>query len=217
MFKQLALSAALLLGLTATASAQVTEIRLGANAHDIDWSGLGAGSDKERSGALNGEIVFAEPEFLKWALTPQPYIGGALNLGGRTSYGGGGLLWRQTLGERFYVDFSFGLVVHDGTLETEPSALVQSILDGTVDPATFSDAERLQFLTDVQDLRFRQQNNIDFGSRVLFREQLALGVRWSEDWSSHVFIEHLSHGKILAPNSPNEGLDTMGFRVSRHF
>ena len=128
-----------------TASAQVAEIRLGANFHDIDWTGAGSGSDKERSGAINGEIIFEEPEFLKWALTPQPYIGGAVNLGGETSYGGGGLMWRQTFAENFYIDFSFGLVVHDGTLEVKPSNIVQSVIDDATVEAGFTPEQRATF------------------------------------------------------------------------
>lgn len=214
--KHLFLSAAIALGLSTPAFAQVAEVRVGANIHDIDWSGFGKGSDKERSTAINAEIVFEEPEFLKWALSPQPYIGGAINLEGETSYGGGGLLWRQTFAENFHIDYSLGLVVHDGTLEAQPSALVQSVLDG-VNPATFTPAQAQQFLDDLAAFRFRQQNEIDFGSRVLFRNQFVLGYRFSDDWSAHIFAEHLSHGRILAPGKPNEGLDTLGFRVSRHF
>ena len=197
--------------------AQVAEVRVGANFHDIDWTGLGSGSDKERSVALNGEILFEEPEFLKWAFTPQPYIGGAVNLEGETSYGGSGLLWRQTFAENFYVDFSFGLVVHDGTIEVKPSTIVQRVIDDATVTNSFTAAELALFQTDLAEFRFRQNNEIDFGSRVLFREQIALGYRWSDDWSTHVFVEHLSHGNILVSGRPNEGLDTFGLRVARHF
>ena len=216
--KSILLSAALLLGLSTAAHAQVTELRIGGNIHDIDYTGAGSGSDKERSVALNAEVLFAEPEFLKWAFTPQPYIGGALNLEGETSYGGAGLLWRQTLGKRkrFYIDLAVGLVVHDGTIEAMPSALVQSIVDGR-DLTTLTDAQRNQFLDDLADFRVRQNSEIDFGSRVLFREQLAVGYKVNDDWSGHIFVEHLSHGNILVSGRPNEGLDTLGFRVARHF
>lgn len=200
-----------------SASAQISEVRLGANIHDIDWTGFGSGSDKERSIALNGEIVFEEPEFLKWALTPQPYIGGALNLEGETSHGGIGLLWRQTFAENFYLDFSFGLAAHDGTLEANPSDLVQRVADDPSIVPNLSAAEVAQFQIDIAAFQNRQATEIDFGSRILFRQQLSLGYRWSDDWSAHVFVEHLSNGKILVQNAPNEGLDTMGFRVSRHF
>ena len=211
------LAAAAIFAVTTPASAQVAEIRLGANFHDIDWTGAGSGTDKERSGALNGEIIFEEPEFLKWALSPQPYVGGALNLGGETSYGGAGLLWRQTFAEKFYADFSLGLVVHDGTIEADASTLVQSVIDDASVQAGFTDEQRAQFETELAEFRNRQQTEIDFGSRVLFRQQIALGYRWTENWSTHVFVEHLSHGNILVSGRPNEGLDTLGARASYHF
>jgi len=74
MIRQLLLATAIF-SLASPAAAQISEISLGANFHDIDWTGFGSGADKERSSALNGEIVFEEPEFLKWAFSPQPYIG----------------------------------------------------------------------------------------------------------------------------------------------
>ena len=216
MTKQLLLATAIF-SLASPAAAQVAEVRLGANFHDIDWTGAGSGSDKERSGAINGEVVFEEPEFLKWALSPQPYIGGALNLGGETSYGGGGLLWRQTFAKNFYIDFSLGLVIHDGTIEVKPSAIVQSVIDDASVEDGFTPEQRAQFETDLADFRNRQQTEIDYGSRILFREQIALGYRWSDEWSTHVFVEHLSHGNILVSDRPNEGLDTLGVRASYHF
>ena len=216
MTKQLLLAAAIL-AFANPASAQISEIRLGANFHDIDWTGAGSGSDKERSEAINGEIVFETPEFLKWALSPQPYLGGALNLGGETSHGGGGLLWRQTFAKSFYLDVSFGLVVHNGTIEVKASPIVQSVIDDASAETGFTDAQRAQFETELAEFRNRQQTEIDYGSRILFREQIAIGYRWSEDWSTHVFVEHLSHGNILVSDRPNEGLDTLGMRASYHF
>jgi len=199
------------------AAAQFDEIRVGTNIHDIDWTGLGSGEDKERSLALNGEVVFDSPDFLKWAFAPRPYLGAALNLEGKTSHGGGGLLWRKNLGDKFYLDFGFGLAIHDGTLEARPSDLVVSVFE---DPSIVPDltaAQLAQFDVDIADFRNRQNTEIDFGSRLLFREQIALGYRWSDEWSVHIFAEHLSNGKIIDQNAPNEGLDTLGLRLARHF
>ena len=216
MTKHFLISAAIL-SLSTPAYAQISEVRLGGNFHDLDWTGAGNGADKERSAAINGEIIFEAPEFLKWALSPQPYLGGAVNLEGETSYGGAGLLWRQTFGENFYFDFSFGLVVHDGTIEVEASPLVQSVIDDATVGNGFTAAESEQFAAELAVFRNRQQTEIDFGSRALFRQQIAIGYRWSENWSTHVFVEHLSHGNILVSGRPNEGLDTLGMRMSRHF
>ena len=216
MFKKFLLAA----GVIAIASptyANIVEARLGASINNIDWTGAGSGGSKERAVAINGEILFGEPEFLKWALSPQPYLGGALNLEGKTSYGGGGLLWRQGISESFYIDFSFGLVIHDGTLAVEPSDIVQSVIDNPNAIDDFSPEQLAQFQSDLDRFKFRQQTEVDFGSRILFREQISIGYRWSTDWSAHIFAEHLSHGNILASNRPNEGFDSIGLRVSRHF
>ena len=220
MTKQLLLLAAAVASGVAFATpaySQVSEIRLGANIHDINWTGLGNGERKERSVAINGEIVFEEPEFLKWAFSPQPYIGGTLNLKGETSYGGAGFLWRQTLGEKFYVDGSFGGVIHNGTLEVEASPLVASVINGDAVQADFTPEVSAQFVTELTEFRDRQASEIDFGTRFLFRQQLALGYRWNDRWASEVFVEHLSNGRIFTPNRPNEGLDSVGMRASYRF
>lgn len=180
--------------LSSTAYAQVAELRAGLNIHDIEILGLGANKEKENSLAINGEIVFEEPDFLKWALSPQPYIGGTYNLEGNTSYGGLGLLWRQNFGEKFYGDFSFGLVIHNGNLEFPR-------------PTTPAEAAIFQEQT---------AQNIEFGSRILFRQQFALGYRFNETYSTEFFIEHLSHGNILSSRS-NEGLDVIGGRIAKRF
>lgn len=186
------------------ANAQIAEVRIGVSEFDEKTLNLGLASpapigiisgeqldQKENSVAINGEIIFGEPEFLKWALSPQPYIGGTINLDGKTSYGGAGLLWRQSLGNKFYGDFSIGLVVHDGT---------------TVVPSDIDFFDRLR----------RVQNEIQFGSRVLFREQLTLGYRFTNEWAGEMFIEHLSNGGLLSSEA-NEGADILGIRVAKRF
>jgi len=176
------------------ANGQIAEVRGGLNVHDIEILGLGSNKEKENSIAINAEIIFEEPEFLKWALTPQPYIGGTINLEGQTSYGGAGLMWRQSLGEKFYADFSFGLVAHDGNLEFDR-------------PTTPAENVIFEQLT---------SENIEFGSRILFRQQISFGLRINEEWAAEFFIEHLSHGKILSSRS-NEGLDVVGGKIAKRF
>jgi lipid A 3-O-deacylase len=186
---------ALFLSSALPAAAQVAEVRAGVAYHDPGWSLSGGVSDREESVALNGEVIFEEPEFLKWALSPQPYVGGTLNLEGNTSYGGAGLLWRQTLGKRFYGDFALGLVVHDGFLDV-----------ADVRSSTSSTPELLDTLT---------TRNL-YGSRVLFRQQLTLGVNVSDRWAAEGFVEHISNAGLLS-DGPNEGSDTFGLRLNRKF
>ena len=216
--KQCILSLAILLGFSLPAQAQVTEIRGGVHQHDIEIFGLGGKKGKETSASLNAEIICGKPEFLDWALSPSIYAGGSVNLEGNTSYGGGGLMWRQGFSDRFYGDFAFGLVVHDGTLEVDlPSYFDDPVIaaalegNGTLTPAQLDriNQENIPYLA-------RLNNEIEFGSRILFRQGFALGYRVNDDWAGEIYFEHLSHGKILSSRS-NEGLDSLGIRISRRF
>ncbi|GLQ19934.1 acyloxyacyl hydrolase [Algimonas porphyrae] len=218
--KHLLLSAAIVLGLSVPASAQIAELRAGVTEHDVQIFGLGSDKGKENSAAIHAEILFEEPEFLKRFLSPQPWVGGTLNLGGRTSYGGAGFLFRQTFGERFYGDWSTGLVIHDGVLETDlpplftdPNFPLQTLL---TNPSALTPDQLRRAQVENAEYAFRLDNEIEFGSRVLFRNAFALGVRFNDTWAGEAFVEHLSHGKILS-SGPNEGLDAYGFRLAYRF
>ncbi len=218
------------MGFSAPALAQINdplrdqaEFRLGVTEHDVSIFGLGATKGKENSGALNAEIILPQsefltrltPGFLRDTFRPQPWVGGTLNLGGRTSYGGAGALYRWYGGERLYGEWATGVVVHNGELENEPSALLQGLQDGTI-TGPFTDDEVLQAQIDLQDLEFRQGRNIEFGGRVLFRNAFTAGYRVNRKLAVEVFVEHLSHGNIIASGS-NEGLDSWGFRTALRF
>ncbi len=182
--------------------AQVAEVRVGLTEFDerslnIPFS---VKSATENSIGINAEIIFEEPKFLKWALTPQPYINGTLNLGGKTSFAGAGLMWRQNLGKKFYADFALGGVIHDG--ETD----IFLTEDLTVENAAREFSEFFR----------ERETQIEFGSRLLFREQVTLGVRLDDHWAGEVFFEHLSNG--YAPESgKNDGVDNIGVKVARRF
>lgn len=191
--------------ISTSAFGQVSEIRAGIGAHDIRV--IGSFPVREESVVVNAEIIFDEPEFLKWALSPQSYINGSLNLGGSTSYAGAGLLWRQNLGKRFYGDFGFGLVVHNGTLDVFDEA----------DDIFMADLETAEdFNAAFDELFFRRNNNIEYGSRILFREQLTLGYKIDEKWAFEGYFEHISHGGLLSDRS-NDGSDAAGLRIKYGF
>ncbi len=181
------------LAVSEPASAQIAELRFGLTEFDERTLDLGISVQfaNENSAAINGEILFEEPEFLKWALTPQPYIGGTINLEGKTSFGGGGLLWRQSFGDKFYGDLAIGLVAHTGTNNIERQA-GESFFD----------------------ILSRFDEEIEFGTTILFREQVALGYNVNQSWSGEIFFEHLSNA-FLDPD--NDGVDNLGFRAVRKF
>ncbi|MDB2438600.1 acyloxyacyl hydrolase [Hellea sp.] len=57
---------------------------------------------------------------------------------------------------------------------------------------------------------------LDYGSRVLIREQLTLGYGLNEDWTVEGYCEHVSPGNLWT-NADNDGSDSAGFRVNRTF
>lgn len=190
-----------------SALAQVSEIRFGISEFDERTFNvpLSAKRASENSAAVNFEILFEGPQVLKWALSPKPYIGGTVNLEGKTSFAGSGLLWRQTISGSFYCDFAFGIVAHDGTKDIR--------LHRPISPGDWMSGEgptRAQIFND------RFDSEIKFGSRVLFREQLALGNSFSATWSAEIFLEHLSNGMILS-SGRNDGVNNLGFRAVRKF
>jgi lipid A 3-O-deacylase len=78
----------------------------------------------------------------------------------------------------------------------------------------------LQFGLVVHDgeLEGPDPGQLQLGSRVLFRTALGVDYSLNEAWALGVQWEHLSHGEILAGTGmPNQGLDTVGVRLSRRF
>ena len=223
--KSIIVAASSLVLLPMSTMAQIAEIRVGLAEFDERTTGdfpsilPSVQRANENSVAISGEILFEEPEFLKWALSPQPYVGGTLNLEGKTSFGGAGFLWRQTVGKKFYGDFAAGLAVHNGTTQIESSDELIALLnqlEGFQDPNDVPPNLLEEFIA-LSDERFdRFDNEIEFGSRVLFRLQGAIGLNINEDWAGEVYIEHLSNGDLFS-KPRNDGVNNLGFRVARKF
>lgn len=180
-----------------SAFANGLELRVGVAEYAQDSLGFGIQVENgvENSVALTGELIFPEPAFLRWALSPQPYLNATINLGGETSFAGAGLLWRQGFGDRFYGDFAFGLAAHDGTTEIP----------------LFPLDEGVRRLTEERQ----------YGSRILFRQQLTLGYRINDRWTADMFFEHLSNGDVLGDPgdrfASNDGVDNIGVRLGYRF
>ena len=181
-------------------TAQADEMRLGVMVHDAQFFEdlvFGGRHGKEQSISVTAEYLLDSPDWLSWAWSPMPYVGGSYNLGGKTSHGGAGLLWRYDFQNRYYTDLGFGLVAHDGAVRTP-------------DPLTGVD------VVEVSEFRRRKFTEIEFGSRILFRTQIAMGYRFNENWAGEITFEHLSHGQVLG-GPENEGSNNVGFRVAKRF
>jgi hypothetical protein len=59
------------------------------------------------------------------------------------------------------------------------------------------------------------EDRIDFGSRVLFEPEAAVGYQFNERTSAELTIVHLSHAKLFS--SQNPGIDNIGIRVNHRF
>ena len=110
----------------------------------------------------------------------QPYVFGALNSSGDTSFAAIGL--SAKFGRSVYIRPGLGLAIHNGS-------------DGNFDDP-FND-------------------DIEFGSRVLFEPELGIGVQVTPRISAEASWVHLSHAQLFGKQNP--GMDTIGMRVNVGF
>lgn len=88
----------------------ISELRFGVLAHNF-----GPLASKTESGIdVNPEILFHSPDFLAPIWEPRPMLGATINTIGDTSILYGGLMWTFDLWWDTFIDFSFGMAVHDG-------------------------------------------------------------------------------------------------------
>ncbi|MEM5515892.1 acyloxyacyl hydrolase [Henriciella sp. AS95] len=174
-----------------TADAQlVEEARLGVMQHNICVIDC-KNADKEDGPNIEGEIVFASPDFLSFIFEPRPYIVGSYNTAGNTNFGGFGLMWNWDFAQGWSVEPSLGYVIHDGALES---------------PFPQGDPRSDAFA----------RENVYYGSEDLFRTGLALNKDFGANWGLQLQYEHLSHGQILG-NGRNQGVDNVGVRAYWRF
>jgi len=107
----------------------------------------------------------------------QPYIFGALNTAGDTSYAAVGL--SAKFGHSIYIRPGLGIAVHTGSAE-----------------------------------KFEDLNNdqIDFGSRVLFEPELGIGTQVNGRLSIEASWIHMSHAQLFGRQNP--GIDNLGVRLN---
>ena len=107
----------------------------------------------------------------------QPYVLGALNSSGDTSFAAIGL--SAKFGRSVYIRPGLGVAIHNGS-------------DGNFDNP-FND-------------------EIEFGSRVLFEPELGIGVQVTPRISAEASWVHLSHAQLFGKQNP--GMDTIGMRLN---
>jgi lipid A 3-O-deacylase len=93
----------------------LSEARLGILVHDE-----GPFSRNEEDGVDgNFELLFKSPDFMSWAWSPRPHIGGSINSNGDTSQLYAGLTWEWDFWRSWFVDFSLGGALHNGKKTTD--------------------------------------------------------------------------------------------------
>jgi lipid A 3-O-deacylase len=103
-----------LLPATSMAQGFLSELKVGALAHDV-----GPFTDKRETGAdANLELLFASPDFLAPIWAPRPHLGGSLSTAGDTSKVYAGLTWTFDFLKVGYTDLSFGGAYHNGEEQT---------------------------------------------------------------------------------------------------
>lgn len=174
----------------------IEELRLGVFDHDTGMIASG----KEPGYAFNMELRTVSPSFLSYIWSPKPTIGVVLPYRAHTTnHGYAGLTWTfHPMGDRFFVDFFFGLSYNDGNANFDYKPLKFQVPPVIVD-------ERVQ--------------KKYVGSHVLFRESLEIGYRLGEKKQHAVsaYISHLSHGQILSKDGRNSGMDHVGVRYGYKF
>jgi len=135
-----------------------------------------------------------------WLARPEAQLFVSANTEVSTHFAAVGLSWPLTIayGGRLYVRPGFGVAYTTGAADVGNSE------DPSAGPA--ERARRLHLA----------RTRIDFGSKVLFEEELAFGYRFAPRWALEAAYTHLSNGQILH-RGKNQGLDDVGLRVAYSF
>ncbi len=196
MFSKLAVAAAIgTLGFAGPAGA--AELMLGAYAHDVAFLGTAIGSgaaDREKGADIELGIRSDRIEALRWIGAPQVHAFVSVNTNSTSDFVAAGLSWPIKLTNRFYLRPGLGLAYTDGKAGLPP-----------VNAPGLAPAE-------IQRRLKLFQTRIDFGSRMLFEPEIALGAHLGGPWSAELSWVHISNGEIFH-HGKNQGLDDAGIRV----
>ncbi len=150
---------------------------------------------------LNAEIVFRK---IRWfdvdnpiadfILSPRPLIGGSVHNQNETHTAYTELNWRYIFTNDVFIAGSFGLTYHTGNLERPTLQCTLPEVCHLPGNRAFDDDRRA----------------VTLGSRILFRESLAMGYRLTRHHSVSFYGAHISNGGILAKD--NDGMNFVGIR-----
>jgi hypothetical protein len=192
-----AAAAVAVLGFAAPALAG--EVFVGGYKHDVTFLGeaVGLGAAGREDG-IDIHVGYRTDrlENLRWLGRPQVHAFVSINSENTSNFVATGFDWPIELGAPggFYLRPGFGLAYTDGKAGLPP-----------VNEPGISAAE-------IQRRLVLYNTRIDFGSKVLFEPELALGYRFNDTWSGELSYTHLSNGQIFHQGK-NQGLDDVGVRL----
>lgn len=194
--------ASLLLGggaLAIAAPACAGEAFVGVYKHDVTFIGnaVGLGAAGREDGVdIHLGYRTNRLENLTWLGKPQVHTMVSINSKNTSNFVAAGFDWKIELGQPggFYFRPGIGLAYTDGKAGLPPA---------NAPNLTQAERDRRTYL---------YYHRIDFGSKVLFEPELALGYQVSDKVSVELSYTHLSNGQIFHQGK-NQGLDDAGVRL----
>jgi hypothetical protein len=175
------------------------EAFVGVYKHDVTFIGnaVGLGAAGREGGAdIHLGYRTDRIERLDWLGKPQVHAMVSINTNNTSNFAAVGFNWKVELGQPggFYLRPGMGLAYTDGKAGLPPA---------NAPNLTPEERDRRTWL---------YYNRIDFGSKVLFEPELALGYQVNDKVSVELSYTHLSNGQIFHQGK-NQGLDDAGVRL----
>lgn len=197
-----AVAAASLLGagvLAVAAPACAGEAFVGVYKHDVTFIGNAVGlgaAGREDGFDVHLGYRTNKLENLRWLGKPQVHTMVSINSKNTSNFVAAGFDWKIELGQPggLYFRPGIGLAYTDGKAGLPPA---------NAPGLTQAERDRRTYL---------YYHRIDFGSKVLFEPELALGYQVSDKVSVELSYTHLSNGQIFHKGK-NQGLDDAGVRL----
>ena len=181
----------------AAAPAQATELFGGLYGHDVTFIGetIGSGAAGREEGWDIHLGARSKPiAALARVGRPQAHAFVSLNSEKTSNFAAAGLSWRIGVSERFYVRPGLGMGITDGKAKLPPV-----------------NQPGIPFPEILRRLKL-YNTRIDFGSKVLFEPELAVGWQVTPRLAAELSWVHFSHGQILHQGK-NQGIDLAGLRL----
>jgi hypothetical protein len=185
--------------LAVAAPAWAGEAFVGVYKHDVTFIGNAVGlgaAGREDGFDVHLGYRTNRLENLRWLGKPQVHTMVSINSKNTSNFVAAGFDWRIELGQPGGVYFrpGIGLAYTDGKAGLPPA---------NAPGLTQAERDRRTYL---------YYHRIDFGSKVLFEPELALGYQVSDKVSVELSYTHLSNGQIFHQGK-NQGLDDAGVRL----